>query len=107
MQSGVHRTLYDGPVSAGQLRQLKPHAGCHGKGCRKIALCEEKDKEWHIARGKPYCGDCFREKEARRAAKEARMVAKEAAAAAAVEELSAGLITDQSSCEMLRRRPES
>jgi len=58
MQSGVHRDLYDGPVSAGQLRKLKPHAGCHGRGCRRIALHAGENEEWRIVRGKPYCGDC-------------------------------------------------
>lgn len=59
MQSGVHRTLYDGPVSVGQLRRLKPDASCHGKGCCKIVLREEEDGEWHIDCGKPYCADCY------------------------------------------------
>jgi len=58
MQEGDWRTLYDGPVAAGRLRELKPHAGCHGRGCDKIAMREDGDSEWHIIRGKPYCGDC-------------------------------------------------
>ena len=68
-------------------------------------LHEEEDEMWHIDRGKPYCSDCFENKEAKRAIRKAKAEAREAEATAAVEELSGGLITDKSSCELLWRSP--
>ncbi len=35
--------------------------------CRdESAAQEEEDEKWHIDRGKPYCGDCFKNREPRR-----------------------------------------
>ena len=93
MQSGVHRNLYDGPISVEDLRALKPHASCYGKGCCRIVQ-DAADELWHIIRGKPNCPECFRKKEAKKEAKQAREAAKEAASVAFVEEISGGLITD-------------
>lgn len=62
MQEGVWRSLYDGPVLVKDLKELKPHAGCHGRGCHKIAQNEKEDNQWNIVRGKPYCSDCFSKK---------------------------------------------
>ncbi len=94
MQSGVHRNLYDGPISVEDLQALKPHASCYGKGCDRIAQGAEEDEMWRIIRGKPNCPECYRKKEDRKEAKQAREAAKEAASVAFVEEVSGGLITD-------------
>ena len=101
MYSGVHRKLYDGPVSAEDLQMLKPHASCYGEGCDKVIQEAEEDELWHIIRGKPNCHACFKKKEDRKEAKRAGEADKETKSAAIVDEISCGLVNSETTNQQL------
>ena len=92
--------MYDGPLSAGQLRALKPHAGC---ACGRIAQSEAENAEWRIIGGKPHCGDCAAEVARREAAVRTAADEKERAAAAEID-AAAGRPVDAPALEALWRR---
>ena len=78
-----------GPIAVDDLRASNPHESCQGKDCRRTVQDATEDL-WYLIRGKTNCPECYKKKEAKRA----REAAKEVVAADFVEEISGGLITD-------------
>lgn len=82
-----------GPIAVDDLRASNPHESCQGKDCRRTVQDATEDL-WYLIRGKTNCPECYKKKEAKKEARRARKAAKEASSVAFVEEVSRGLVTD-------------